>query len=139
MNKFLIAFALWASSSVAQAQCATDEPEPRRALISFQGREGLWFPMPIARCVLSEIEVLRATMRENELLLDGQRLRDQRIALLSSSVEITRGEASALALQLDEATQELERSRDFWKHPVLWFSVGLLLGVIAVGAVVIAI
>ena len=142
--KWLTYFAVLVCSSTAVAQplppvdlpCAPDISEPnRRASVTHQGQAGLWFHVDVARCMAERLSVLPLYAERVRLLEQSLQLRDERHQLALRQAEIAeRGEQVAVAaLETAErrAREADERASRWYRHPALWFVLGV---VVTVGA-----
>jgi hypothetical protein len=105
-------------------------------VLDHQGRQGMWFDLRVARCMLGRLQALplyaqRVSLFEQRLTLtrERQELTQRQIALSNEAEERAIG-----ALETAErARRHAEEELDAWyRHPMLWFVVGA----VVVGAVV---
>jgi hypothetical protein len=144
MLKWLICFAVLACSAPALAQegCATEAESTATSTCVVMRRgeaRGVWFSLEVADALRREhLEVpeLRLQVERFEAL-DG--ISTERISLYQESLRL-RAEALALAqTQLEEALEREARARAeagaWYREPVLWFALGVVLaGAAAVAA-----
>jgi len=137
--KWLTCFVVLVCSSGALAQpalpaadlpCAPDVLEPqRRAVIAHQGATGIWFHADVARCMAERLSVLPLYAERVRLLEQALELRDQRHALALRQVEVVsqseRIAVEALATAERRARESEERASRWYRHPALWFLVGV--------------
>lgn len=126
--------------SIARAECAADYEGPRRATLDHDGAPGVWFAAPVARCMLADLEELPALRERVSLLTERLDLRDDQIVRLRRIVELAEaGEARAVEA-LDRAVVEAREAREsasvWWRSPVLWVAVGVVMtaGLVALTA-----
>lgn len=102
--------------------------------LTHNGQEGIWFPAPMAKLILSdvkELEVTRDLVTDLRAKLD---FKEERIVALkealaaseSSEKRMTATVAQAIA-DRDAATKKLNK---WYRHPALWASVGVVLTVV---------
>lgn len=112
-------------ASQVRAQDATGEVIP----LTYQGVEGVWFPLAEARAALA-IRVERDSLITRlSLTEESLTLAEEEIASLNASI------ATAAQALGEEATarQAAEAERDAWyRSPWLWLGVGLVVGVVGV-------
>jgi hypothetical protein len=144
MLKWLICFAVLVCSSPALAQegCATEAEATAASTCVVMRRgeaRGVWFSLEVADVLRREhLEVPELRLQiERWEALDG--ISTERIALYTEAATL-RAEALALAqTQLEEALEREARARAeagaWYREPVLWFAVGVVLtGAAAVAA-----
>jgi hypothetical protein len=136
--KWLTFFAVLVCSSTSWAQqlppvdlpCAPDVAEPqRRAVLMHEGRSGLWFHSEVARCMAERLSILPLYAERVRLLEQSLQLRDERHQLALRQIEAAeRGEevaVQALATAERRARESEERLSKWYRHPALWFVLGV--------------
>ncbi len=116
------------------SQCAPEVQGGRRAALSHDGVDGFWFHGDVARCLLQRYSLLAPFARRVELLEDRLRLQNERDALQERRVALAAQEAEAATEALEAAVRrarEAEEALDAWyRHPALWFTVGVVVTVV---------
>lgn len=137
LGALLGALLLW--GSVARGENA--EPEaPRRATIEHNGAVGVWFRADVARQLLADLEELPVLRQRVALLEERLEIRDDQIERLRLVVELAeegeRRASDALAEAVRLRREAEESSRVWWRSPVLWLSVGVVVtgGLVALTA-----
>lgn len=136
--RWLIALIVFMVSSQGYAQSVS---------LEYKGQDGIWFPDEMANKILADVETIPLLKEKIELsagaLSDSEAI-VERLRLMS---EVERNYSDGLyrsaesALQAyDQAIEENERLRQLkspvWKHPAVWFTVGVVVSVgLTVGAV----
>lgn len=136
--RLLIALTVFMVSSPGYAQSVR---------LEYKGQSGVWFPDDIANKILADVETIPLLKKKIELsagALSDNEATVERLRLMS---EVERNYSDGLyksvesALQAyDQAVEENERLRQLktplWKHPAIWFTVGVVVSVgLTVGAV----
>jgi hypothetical protein len=137
---FVLLFLMLGATCSAEAQdlsqCAPDYQGVRRVQLEHDGQPGMWFAMPVTRCILRYVLKLESLQPRVGLL-------EQRLSIRDAQVELVR---EALTLSIDaegraiEALEAAERGRRrveerldaWWRSPYLWVGVGLVVGVATV-------
>jgi hypothetical protein len=116
-----------------EAPCAPDVDANRRALLEHDAEPGIWFHADVARCMAERLALLPAYARHVRLLEERVALSDERDALRAREVQLAADEAAAAREALEAAVRrarEAEADRDaWWRHPALWFAVGVVVTV----------
>lgn len=122
-----------ASSAFVHSECdemrsvALDyDPE----YVTVNGQGGMFFPMPLARLVLCDVEekagyAAQLALLEGELELWQRQedLRADQVESMQGALDFMRDDADVMRARLKQSeARELHWSR----HPVLWFGVGVL-------------
>lgn len=128
-------FALLLSSARAFAEPPGVEPLER------DGVSGYWFPEPIARRALADVEELRVRRAEIDLCRKQSELRSERAKQLDAALKAASESAAKSRAVVDEAVrgrEQAERERSGWLagKPWLWGIVGTVFGVAGTALVV---
>jgi hypothetical protein len=126
------AFVIWGAP-------ACGEPAARVPL-QYQGAEGLWLRLDVAQALLADLQELPIRRREVTLLGEELELRSGQVERLRSMADLERaaaGEALTALHQAEQAgaelRQQLEQARaaqaPWWRSPILWLSVGVVVAV----------
>lgn len=117
--------------------------------LRYRGADGVWFPVEMAdeiftdlekyELVLTELQVTRDLVRTKDAQLEKrfQRIEDLQLAVdLSKTIEIKMQETLAMSEDSRRRTEEdlkkaLESKNAWYRHPVLWVGVGIVLTVVA--------
>ncbi len=141
MKKYLSVFAisvssLLAGSAFADQRCAPEIPEEnRRIVMGVNGQAGIWFPIPIAKCLLSDVEALKLSKQEVFLLTEKASYLSDSKALLSAANVASEAKVKTLEEALAKSDKALEASKpSILESPLLWGAIGVALG--AVGTIV---
>lgn len=118
----LTAILLVLSTSVAYAQPPTAPP----VVITHEGTPGLWFPEEAARRMLEAWRERILYLDRISNLEDQLANRENRVALLRESLELSDHSISLLR-QSNARLARVARPR-WWTNPALWLVVGLLAG-----------
>ena len=119
----------------AQAQeCAPEITENRRAQIEHNGDAGIWFALPVARCLLRDVGDLTVARSDVRLLRERLTIRDDQITSMRAAHERTlqieqrSDEAIDLATTAArEATADANHERSLrW----VWFGIGVAVVVV---------
>ncbi|HUX79421.1 MAG TPA: hypothetical protein VMW10_06735 [Alphaproteobacteria bacterium] len=110
-----------------------------------RGKNGIWFPIAMANDILSELKhcdlsAIEFHLQEEKLhLLDSQlKLKDRRIQDLYSAISLSKKLEDKMQATIDlaessrhrsdEAARRAEEAKNAWyRHPVLWLGVGVVL------------
>lgn len=122
--------------------CAPKVTEPRRAILDYEGRNGIWFDLEVARCMLGRLKALPLYSQRVSLLEQRLEISDQRTALLRQHIELAEeGEKRAVSV-LEEAEAGRRRAEEklaaWYRHPVFLMSAGAIV-VVAVEVVAIVV
>ena len=114
--------------------------EPRRAMVMYQGHEGVWFSGEVGRCLLQTVELSASRGTEIRLLQERLRLSDVRSEALETALMREREAGESTRRLLTDAQSALADSRPAWyEHPALWGLIGLVVGVAGSAAIVLAV
>lgn len=114
---------------------------------TYNGREGTWFPIELSKKVLADIEELRLIKPKIKLLEDRIQLKSEAIASLRIAIESSKEAEKRSSEQVKILYGERQRLEDelnkvrgqkypVWKHPAVWFSIGVIVSVgVLIGAV----
>lgn len=120
-------------------ECAPEYDGPRRVTMDHEGRPGLWLAMPVARCVLEQLQEYPLLLQRVSLLEERLQLRDDQVTRLREVVDLAeRGEQEAVAAMeraIERAVAAEDRSTVWWRSPAFWVAVG---AVVTVGVIVLA-
>jgi FtsZ-binding cell division protein ZapB len=115
--------------------------------ISYNGQEGTWFPLDLSRKVLADVEELRLVRPKVQLLSDSLQLKVDVIENLRIAIEASKDSEKRMEEQIrllyedrqrleDEVDKVRKQKNPVWKHPAVWFSVGVVVTIgVIVGAV----
>ncbi len=121
-------------------ECAPEHVGVRRATIRHEEQLGVWFALPVARCVLEVLATVESTSSRLHLLERRLELRDGQVETLRRALDLSvqAEDAAVGALEAAEAGRRRaeERTGAWWRSPYLWTGVGLVVGV---GAVVLSV
>lgn len=127
---YIVVFLIALTPVVVNAECAPEITENRRAAIEHDGALGIWFHASVARCLLDAVSELPLIRQRVSLLSERLRIRDDQMT--------AHRRANALADEaIDRATSEIDRAlrsrrhaeerlNVWWRSPVLWFAVGII-------------
>ena len=109
-------------------------------LLTRDGVPGMWFPMPVARLILCEARELRVRRQEVRLLDEAAGVWALRVRLLEEQADLAvqaRNELGDVVEAAERRAREAAESADAWyRHPALWFAVGVVVaGLLVAGAV----
>jgi hypothetical protein len=117
-----------------EAPCAPEVTENRRAVVVHGEDSGIWFHSDVARCLLGRLRLLPLLTQRVRLLDQRLTLSDERDALRTRQVALAGEEARIASDALEAAVRgrrEAEEARDAWyRHPALWFTVGVVATVV---------
>ena len=106
------------------------------------GARGMWFPRSTSECVLGRLTQLGEIVPYVGLLEERLVLDDERNALQTRRVSLADEEAQAAGDALEAAlrrAREAEEALDaWWRHPALWFAVGVVAAIALEVAAVVA-
>lgn len=92
------------------------------------GVSGIWFPMSIAREVLSDVRELPLLRRQISLLDEQLTLRERQLDRVNQSLEHERSAREVVMGEVEAMQERVERAerreRAVWRSPVLWFVIG---------------
>ena len=92
------------------------------------GVPGIWFPMEIARAVLSDVRELPLLRRQISLFSQQLELRSQQIDRVNQQLENEVSARELLMGEIEGYQSRVERAEDresaWYKSPVLWFVIG---------------
>lgn len=95
---------------------------------------GWWFARPTVECFFLRGRQLEAALPLIHMQRERLRLDDERIALRDRALELSHREAEVAEQHLEAALQrarEAEEAADAWfRHPALWFAVGVVVTVV---------
>lgn len=119
--------------------------EPSSTLLENNGVQGYWFPMMVGDRLLKDVTELKL-LREKLTLIDAKlEAKDSLIDLLRQDAAASEAIASKWKLAFEEQVEvthsqqkyyeaEIESLKKWYRSPVLWFSVGVIVtGALAVG------
>lgn len=115
--------ATWATDTYADHGTCFPELELRRKVISVDGNDGIWFNLPIAKCMLKDLHELRATeakLKAYEKHMDWTRL----------YAEAARYSVESLQQSLAKREEQLSRALAWYRSPILWFALGALIATV---------
>ena len=126
--------ALFISQAVQAQECAPEITENRRAQIEHNGDAGIWFAMPIARCLLRDVGDLTVARSDVRLLRERLTIRDDQITSMRAAHELTlEGEQRTdevieqVTTAAREATADANHERSLrW----VWFGIGVAVVVV---------
>lgn len=122
-----------------QAQCPPPaDLSPDVTDLSYQGAPGVWFPEPVARCVLADVKLLPLKLRDVSDLTSKVHLLTLDLASLRVALDFSKQEAVSLRGALDLQVEEVQDAHAWYRSPYLWFGVGLVLGAGGVTALVVS-
>jgi len=141
----LAAICLWTADCSAETSpsprvCAPEFEGTRRATVTVDGQVGVWFAAPVARCILADLEELPHVRVRVTLLEERLTLRDEQVERLRRAVGLAAEEAQTAADALETAVRLRREAEDsarvWWRSPVLWFAVGVVVsaGLVALTA-----
>jgi len=136
----LCAVALGLIYLLAGAGRACAQPEvPDRARVSYEGAPGYWFRDEIARAMLADLSELPELRAELQLWETRATERDGQVRLLREALDLSIEANGHLHGVIDTAVrmgrEATERAEAWYRSPVLWAGVGIVLGVgLAFGA-----
>lgn len=91
---------------------------------------GIWFPMDVARQVLSDIREVPLLRRQISLLGEQLTLREGQIDRMRQQVESERAGRQEVVEEIEGLQEQLERAEDrssaWHRSPVFWFVIGSL-------------
>lgn len=101
------------------------------AYIEIEGEAGMFFPMPLARLVLCDVEEkagfdaqIRLMETELELWQKQEDLRVGQVMAMQSAIEFLQSDVDILRTRLRSS----ESHATHWtRHPVIWFGVGVVI------------
>lgn len=129
MKKLIAIFALL--SRLASAECAPEELN-RRAIVAHDGTEGIWFPIPVAKCILLDLSSLPYLKRENELVLQRSKLLQDAVTLAKEETKLESEKSFALNAANEVLTKKvISMSPSWFEHPLFLLSVGAAAGIIS--------
>jgi len=139
------------ASSIARAQERPSLPELHLAACpeasglhaqELDGARGMWFPRPTAECMLGRLTQLGELVPYVRLLEERLTLDDERNALQARRVALAAEEAHVAEAALEAAlrrAREAEEALDAWyRSPLLWFAVGVVVTIVLEVAAVVA-
>lgn len=145
-----VAWALAMGESAALAQDGADpcadlrgaaQGAPEPSLLQNAGAQGMWFPMATARLVLCEVRELRLRREEVRILAETQDVWALRVRLLEEQVGLAveaRNELGDVVGAAERRARDAEERASAWyRHPGLWFALGVV-GTVAIFAAGIA-
>lgn len=147
---FLVVANLWLWPITVGAQTVAEPPElPELQLAScpelaaIESRDGgVWFPRATSECMLQRLNQLREAVPYIRMLEQRSRLTNERDALQVRRVALAEEQTQVATEALEEAVERArsaEESRDAWyRHPALWFSIGVVITIALEVAAVVA-
>ena len=112
----------------AQEPCAPDV-QVRRAAVTYEGHEGLWFDLAVARCLLQQTRLVPELQLEVQLYEQRAIAASSLEALLRRQLVLAGQESDTARASLDAAVaarDEAISARDAWyRSPILWTVVGM--------------
>ena len=119
-------------------ECAPSLTSNRRALLTNEGATGMWFHSEVANCIAARLRLLpdlvvHVSLLEDrlELAAQGDELRERQVGLAVEEAMVAQNALTA-AIRRARAAEE---DRDAWfRQPLLWVSVGVVVTIAAVVA-----
>lgn len=134
-----LSFAQGASESTS-SECVPDYDGPRRVPMTHEDREGVWIATPVLRCMVADLAELPLVRQRIDLLESRLEMRDGQLENLRRAVEMGRLAEDSLIEALEAAvsagTAAEGRAEAWWRHPGVWFTVGVVVsaGLVALAA-----
>lgn len=127
MKKFLLAFLV---SLSAHAECPPSTSTPRQPM-AFNEEQGIWFSLPVAKCMLLDLSELRVAKERADLLSRRGAVQESSIQLLHESLQIEEAKSAKLKEAFEAAAKENASLRPAWyEHPIFLLTTGAMLGAI---------
>ena len=119
------------------APAAAQEAEPRPLVLD--GVSGVWVPLAYAQRLEAyrlELPEVRAALR---IAVERLELRGAESLTLRAAVDDARAQLATASQTIDGLTAIVRDLRAWWRDPVLWCVVGVVVGVAAMGAIALAV
>ncbi len=105
-----------------------------------EDRDGVWIATPVLGCMVSDLAALPLVRQRVGLLESRLELRDDQVGNLRRAVAMGQQAETSLTEALEAAvsagTLAESRAEAWWRHPGLWFTVGV---VVSAGLVALAV
>jgi len=136
LRMLLAALTICIVANVAVAQEDAGPPAPPQAVeLEHDGHEGVWMPLEMSQQVLADAQELRERHLQIEDLKLQLSIKDDRIEAVKEALayEKQAGDKALEAVELAEESRlrAEERLNKWYRHPVLWFTVGAVVIVFA--------
>lgn len=122
-------------ASMARCECVPEEVN-RRAIVQHDGSDGIWFPIPVAKCILSDLTAYRSLIKENALVLSKVDLLKEAVKLNQEETKLESEKAFALERANEVLQKKVQELTPAWyEHPGLLLTAGIVFG--SLGAIAI--
>ena len=133
----VLIFGFTSGATAKDAPCAP-EVTTRSVRLHYQGNPGLWFDADVAQCLLADIEAGRAREAVIEAMARREAAQTVVLDLTERQLELAVQEADTARAALHVAVEQRLEAERMLTRPgrsrALWFALGVISGVVVVGA-----